>query len=135
MWSAAFGRRWWGYLFPFLVYGALIFFLSAQSRWPFEPPEFFSVDKLYHLLEYGVFGLLAARIVVEYHLFSSPRWKITAVVLVSLLYGVSDEIHQWFVPGRYATVGDVLADTLGGGLGGWFFLRLKTHNRSRGRHD
>jgi VanZ family protein len=108
-----------------LGYAALIFFLSSQSRWLFEPPDFFSSDKFYHFLEYGILGLLLARLLEEYDFPPSYRKKITGVLIVSLLYGLSDEFHQWFVPGRFATLGDVLADSLGGGFGGLLFFKFK----------
>jgi VanZ family protein len=108
-----------------LGYAALIFFLSSQSRWLFEPPEFFSSDKFYHFLEYGVFGVLLARLLEEYGFPPSYRKKIVWVLIISFLYGLSDEFHQWFVPGRYATLGDVLADSLGGWVGGLLFIKFK----------
>ncbi|MGB5540538.1 MAG: VanZ family protein, partial [Gammaproteobacteria bacterium] len=44
------------------------------------------------------------------------------------LYGVLDEIHQYFVPGRQADVLDVLADVSGGLLGaGLMFLLLRRY--------
>ena len=45
---------------------------------------------------------------------TSPPWRaaITAIVLASL-YGVTDEFHQSFVPGRVPDVGDWLVDTAG----------------------
>jgi len=38
-------------------------------------------------------------------------------VVFSGLYGISDEFHQYFVPGRYASVGDVAANFFGAFLG------------------
>ena len=34
-------------------------------------------------------------------------------VLLATLYGVTDEGHQWFVPGRTAEVADLVADAVG----------------------
>jgi len=34
-------------------------------------------------------------------------------IFSSTLYGISDEIHQYYVPQRYAELGDVLADFVG----------------------
>jgi VanZ family protein len=108
-----------------LVYAALIFYGSSQSRWFFAPPEFFSSDKIYHLLEYGIFGVLLARIFEEYGLPPSFQRKTIWVLMISFFYGLSDEFHQWFIPGRFATFGDVLADSLGGGVGGLIFFKFK----------
>jgi VanZ family protein len=118
-------RRWVFYFFPLLAYAALIFYGSNQSQWLFEPPEFFSSDKVYHLLEYGIFGLLLARIIGEYDFFTSFQKKVIWVLVISFLYGLSDEFHQWFIPGRSATLGDILADSLGGGISGFIFFKFK----------
>ncbi|MBI4767897.1 MAG: VanZ family protein [Deltaproteobacteria bacterium] len=103
----------------------MIFYGSSQSRWFFEPPAFFSVDKIYHFLEYAIFGVLLARILKEYGIPPSLPGKMIWVLMISFLYGTSDEFHQWFVPGRFATFGDLLADGLGGGLGGFLFFKFK----------
>jgi hypothetical protein len=113
------------YIFPLLVYAALIFYGSSQSRWFFQPPDFFSSDKIYHILEYAVFGVLLARILKEYGFPRSLPGKTIWVLVISFLYGASDELHQWFVPGRDAAFGDLLADSLGGVLGGFIFLKFK----------
>lgn len=42
-------------------------------------------------------------------------------VLLSSLYGISDEIHQYFVPYRDADLMDILADTLGVVMGVYFY--------------
>lgn len=48
------------------------------------------------------------------------------------VYAVSDEIHQYFVPGRYCSAGDVGIDSLGALAGIWLFVifyrkKRKTH--------
>ncbi len=74
------------------------------------PPGVPGVDKLGHFL---VFGLLASVVV------RSPgrrrAWPLCAVVLVSF-FGISDEFHQSFTPGRSVEFADWLADTLGAAL-------------------
>ena len=45
-------------------------------------------------------------------------------VLLSSLYGISDEIHQYFVPYRDADLMDVLADMLGGLMGVYIYQAL-----------
>ena len=40
----------------------------------------------------------------------------TSMIIV-VLYGVSDEVHQMFVPGRTAALDDVVADTIGAVVG------------------
>lgn len=103
------------YLFRTLTIGwmSLIFLLSSQSSLP--TIRFFSgTDLLAHAVFYGVLCVLLARSLAP------PRvttWK-RALLLIILVtaYGFTDEYHQLFVPGRNASVLDVLADGLGGFL-------------------
>jgi VanZ family protein len=46
-------------------------------------------------------------------------------VALTLGYGITDEIHQMFVPGRIASVADILADITGGMLGAWIYLKTR----------
>ena len=52
------------------------------------------------------------------------------VVLVGLFYGAGDEFHQTFVPGRNASVADLIADGVGSYIGAVIALvvarRLRT---------
>jgi len=51
-------------------------------------------------------------------------------ILLSSLYGISDEIHQHFVPSRNADVMDVMADILGSILGVYLYKSIvKKNNR------
>jgi VanZ family protein len=43
-----------------------------------------------------------------------PWHRILLVTVIVALYGVLDEVHQAYVPGRMSSVGDVMADTAGG---------------------
>jgi len=95
---------------PALLWAGTIFFLSSRSRLP-EPPGLLGWDKLQHCLGYGVGGFLIARAVGV-----RGCGTLLAVVLGSL-YGASDELHQWFVPGRNSDVLDWVADTLGVAIG------------------
>jgi VanZ family protein len=89
---------------PALLWAALLFFLSSRSQIP--APRVIGIDKVGHACVYGVLCWLLARALPP---AADPKW---AVVLASL-YGVSDEIHQAFVPGRSADPFDWAADTLG----------------------
>ncbi len=62
-------------------------------------------DKVVHFSVYGLLGTLVLRAL------GGSRWG-WAIVAVSL-FGVSDEIHQYFTPGRSMEFGDWVADTLG----------------------
>lgn len=89
---------------------ALIFAFSSVS----DPPDLpRGSDKNLHALLYAGLGGLVARA-----LAGGWRRRLTLgmalmATLISGAYGVSDEIHQHFVPPREADVLDVVADTLG----------------------
>jgi len=71
-----------------------------------------------HVLEYAVLGFLLMPYVMRW-----PHPILLAVGLASL-YGVSDEVHQMFVPGRDPSVIDVLADFIGSCAGAFVSWRL-----------
>ena len=75
------------------------------------------VRKGAHLLVYFVLGYLMIYTLKEFRLVDK-RTYIYAVILC-MLYAVSDEVHQYFVPGRSGEVVDVGIDTIGSCLGIW----------------
>lgn len=89
---------------PPLGVAATIFFASTQSNIP--GPSIEGIDKVVH---FSIYGLLATLIV---RLGRTPLAPWLSIFLVSL-YGVSDEWHQSFTPGRSVEFADWLADTLG----------------------
>ena len=78
----------------------------------------FIVRKLAHFSEYTVLGLFISLTVKEY--FQKGHFYIRHFIIpliCGVLYAVSDEIHQRFVPGRSCELRDVLIDTCGVLLG------------------
>jgi VanZ family protein len=74
-------------------------------------------DKGIHIVEYGVLGWLCAAASARTWPSASP-WRTAAfAVFVTVLWGVSDEIHQAFVPGRSPELADVAADLFGSIVG------------------
>ena len=110
---------------------ALIFAISSMSQPPLPVPKFewLTIDKLYHFIEYAILGGLLAWAFVKAKPPVVPAqtiWVLAAVI--SILYGASDEWHQTFVPGRFATLADWVADMLGsvaGVLGVYLYYRKK----------
>lgn len=76
-------------------------------------------DKILHLCEYGVFGAFAYRACRH----GAGAWVARHAVIVAVvgcaLYGLSDEIHQLFVPLRQGDPLDLVADSVGATLGAW----------------
>ena len=95
----------------------------ASTRSHVAAPDVPNSDKMGHFLVYGLLATLLVR------LDRSPLgWWLA--LLVTSPYGVSDEWHQSFVPGRSCELGDWVADTAGGALAialysGWPWYRAK----------
>lgn len=91
------------------------------------------IRKMAHAAEYGV---LAVTAVYAVYGVWGKRWKcfLTAQALCTF-YAVTDELHQFFVPGRHASLKDVVIDSLGalcGILCCALFLRLRKGCSKRG---
>lgn len=108
----------WG---PPLLWAAVIFALSSRPRLP--SPEVAGFDKVSH---FGAFALLAFLLA---RALDGPRGGFRAAA-VGMLYGVSDELHQAFVPGRSPDWRDWVADALGV-LAGIYVFHLWRARRMR----
>jgi VanZ family protein len=98
------------------AYALSIFALSSQP----DPlgvqrlPPF--ADKILHALEYG--GLSFLLHMAWRRSFPGRPW-FWPVVAITVLYGLSDEIHQSFVPGRSMDAWDLVADMIGACAAQW----------------
>jgi len=147
-------RPFFKYWLPVLIWMALIFSASADSRsyehssrfvepllhWLFPHLSETYVHDIHellrkcgHLTEYAVLALLLWR-AVRRPIKNDPRpwvWPEAGLTLASVfLYAASDEFHQIFVPTRTAQVSDVLIDTAGGAaslLALWIIGRWRKH--------
>jgi VanZ family protein len=89
-----------------------IFFLSAQPDFP-HPKASWLEDLMglgAHMFLFGVLAVLWVRPLREH------RWAILLAFLLTMLYALSDEFHQAFVPGRTADPLDLVYDGLGAAL-------------------
>jgi VanZ family protein len=98
---------------PLLIWMALIFILSAQPKLVEIDNEvgekFF--NKSAHIFVYAILAWLWWRALTAQRQITWPV-LFTALTL-TVLYGISDEYHQSFVPGRHSRLHDVLFDTSG----------------------
>ena len=104
------------YWLPVLLYCLFIF---IQSSFPASEhmPDFDFSDKLLHMGAYAVLGLLLYRAFNTMDKRTSTVRLVILSILLTALYGASDEIHQYFVPSRSAEFLDFAADAIGGILG------------------
>jgi VanZ family protein len=130
-------RRWWRYGPP-IVWATLIFigsgnllsgshtggYLLGPLRWLFPHASdatlvfiHLGIRKAGHLTEYAILGGLTARAFRTSSVEFLRRGWFWAALIVVVVYSLSDEFHQSFVPSRGASLHDSLIDSIGGLLG------------------
>jgi VanZ family protein len=116
----------WNFIpFPFfgtvLLYCILLFSLSSVSSFP-APSPFAFFDKIVHFFLFaGLSTVIALGLQQAKHQYSS-KMLLLIPVSFSVLYGLSDEIHQLAVPLRQFSAGDIAADAVGATFAACFFL-------------
>ena len=116
------------YWAPVALYAGMIFYLSAQPHPEEHLPSFLLKDvsdKVLHAVEYGILAVLCFR---AFRWAAGPavaRQAVVAAIVAASVYGVTDEVHQFFVPFRESSWLDWLADTAGAAIGGisWRFIK------------
>ncbi len=121
---SVFDRHWFRALSFALAAGymGVIYYASSQRSIP-VPPLFANQDKVFHFIEYLGLAFLIANCTPRNYTLRRRFWLAFSVAAV---YGITDELHQSFVPGRDATLGDWAADAAGSWAGAWFLLRAET---------
>lgn len=115
----------WG---PAVIWMAATFVISHQPKVaiPFDAPDY-----LAHGVSYAVLGALLTRALAGGRL-PAMTWRLAAMATVmGALYGLSDEFHQSFIPGRFASLSDLVADTAGSAAGALAAAALGAWRRTR----
>ena len=106
VWST---RAWlWG---PVIGLMAVIFMASATPNLTTLPrglPDWFA-----HGVGYALLSGLALRACAGGRLSGVGPGSVLEAIALATVYGLTDEVHQMFVPGRSAEVADLLADAVG----------------------
>jgi len=77
-----------------------------------------------HTLEYVVFGFLGVRMLTPRRRRYRALPHVTLPFLFCILYAALDEVHQYFVPGRQASLRDLACDAVGIAIGMWAYTLL-----------
>ncbi len=121
-------RRYWPWILPLAMMGG-IFYLSHIPG-DLLPSIFPNADKLVHGLLYAMLGaLMLWALVSSKGMLSSTLcgWGIA----LSTLYGILDEWHQWYVPGRSVEAADVIADAVGALVGVLLYFVVRWYRARR----
>lgn len=113
------------------LYAAFLFYLSSLPACPepFEGIFIGDLDKVAHLGAYAVLGGL-----LWWAMRASgadPKRAAVFAIVLSLLYAVSDEFHQSYVPNREMSAVDGVADLAGAALGAGGLLAISRRRARR----
>lgn len=92
------------------AYCAAIFWLSSAPRDPLPQYRFPGRDKVAHAVVYGGLAAVVSQGLRRRGRPVAPAAQFWVPVVFAGLYGLSDELHQHFVPGRSADAVDLLVD-------------------------
>lgn len=105
---------------PAVVILSCSWYLSSQSTIE-HMPQFWNADKLVHML---CFAGLSFWVAFGAGTRGSVRFRHLFPVCFVSCYGIIDEIHQSYVPGRSCSVFDWCADTVGAVIGAIIFYQV-----------
>lgn len=97
---------------PVMAWMGLIFYASGLPAGDI-PPLFPFQDIAFHLFVYSALALFFARALKNSRSALGPARLIFFTVIFAFLYALSDEFHQAFVPGRFASGLDIFIDSAG----------------------
>jgi VanZ family protein len=94
------------------------------------PQGIFGLDKVVHFAAYAALAFSLALWPKAETWRKHPVRTVLLIITIASVYGVIDELHQSYVPGRDSSVYDWIADTLGAGFGAaafaWWHSRYGT---------
>jgi len=115
---------------PLIIYCLVIYIQSGLPSIEHIPSFEFS-DKVMHFLAYAGMGVLFYRAYQTLRFKENLRLLILLSIFSASLYGISDEIHQYFVPYRDASIFDVIANILGAICGVYLYNLLVSYRGQR----
>jgi len=118
----------WVQWIPAIVWAAVLLWLGQRDPGDLPTgPE--GTDKLMHAGAYGALGALATWAAQKRSDKTRKLLRGALVGLIAALFiGCLDEWGQSTVEGRYAGWGDIVADAIGGSIGGWIIARTSAYN-------
>jgi len=103
---------------PVILYCTAIFFQSSFPSLYLPETDFELADKLLHSVVYLIlFFLFFYSLKNQNKSIKLKNYALEFSLFFTIIYGATDEIHQYFVPNRYCDVFDWLADIVGALVG------------------
>lgn len=119
------------YAIPIALYSLLIFYLSSLTSTKIPDFGFYWQDKVIHAGAFFVYGVFLQIFLEKSIRIQSKKRFIIIFLIIGCIFGASDELHQYFVPGRTCELLDWLADATGIllSLGAVSFVRKRSSIR------
>lgn len=118
--------------FPLIGYTVFIFILSSEPASE-DIPDIWNIDKLMHFMAYGVLSVLWLRALKRHWGEIRNKKLIFLSFLFATLYGISNEIYQYFIPYRSASIADAVANGLGAYLFPFLYVKFSRTNNVKKR--
>jgi VanZ family protein len=87
------------------------------------------VHRVAHVIEFAVLGALTLRALSKERPIT--KREVISTLIIVAVYGLSDEVHQRFTPGRSSEASAVLFDVAGGLIGAWLWRWWTSLGRRR----
>ena len=123
-------RNFWKTYWPPLAWAVVLFIQSSipHVRSPLKLTQW--DDKWIHAVIYFPLGFLLLRALQQAQPERSTAQLMLLTFVLGTLYGLTDELHQYFVPGRFSDWRDAIADAIGVALGSFAFLKYQQRQRA-----
>ena len=84
------------------------------------------IRKLAHYIEYLILGILVINMFIKYNI---PKSYLISIIFC-VIYAISDEIHQFIIPGRACQIKDILIDSIGSITGIYLYKLISKRKKS-----
>lgn len=114
-------------VFPLFAYAV---FIAIFSIMPMPPiiPEIWNIDKVQHMVAYGIMAILFLRLFIERRLFEKRRATALAFIAATA-FGGFIEIVQSFTPTRFGDIFDAMANAIGAFAGAYLYSAVFIRKR------
>lgn len=101
------------FLVPSMICSFAIFVTSHQPNLQLDYTGFSFEDKLWHFIAYACLGSSVYYAIFKISKRTNRIRQILYSLIICSLFALSDEVHQYFIPGRMFEFGDIIADIMG----------------------
>ena len=109
-----------------ILIAVIIFYLSSKTFHGTAISGKINIGIFYHFFVFFYFSFF---LLISLMKGNINKKLLTFALFLAILYGISDEIHQFFVPGRDSAISDILIDSSGILLAGTLYsYRLRNNH-------